>query len=616
MLTTHIRRLTFERLEDRRVLAILTVNTLLDENGTGPNLSLREAIDAANNGDIIQFSVTGQINLGASGGGHITINNSITIQGPGWNLLTVRAYDPDGSGTNDSDGRRALLIDNDSSSLLNVAISNLTFTNGDPVDADENTGGGAILNRENLTINYCVFDANFAPNGGAILNEAGTLTINDSTISNNAAADGGGVLIQGNSGALVVNRTWIINNTASNSGGGALTRSRSMTITDSTISGNSTAENGGGIYQYQALVTVNGATISNNTADSNHDDAGNGGGTYNAGGTLTIVNSTVSGNSAVAGGGIFNDTAQATAVKHSTITGNVVPNSSEGQGGGIRSPDTMTLEHTIVAGNLRGASTRDDVSGNYDATYSLIGDRRSASVSDEGGSLIGTTSLPINAMLAPLANNGGSTMTHLLLSGSPAIDAGNTDAGVVTFDQRGAPHARLLDYDGMGGAKIDMGAVELHSLAAPPTLQGDYNRDSGVNAGDFVLWRKTAGTNVTQAYAGADGDGNTIINQQDYAVWQSRFGNLPASASQTLIWTPAAESAGSSSGRSVELKEFELSAVAKDLAIELLLAPQPNGLATETAGISFEGVGSGSNDTPSEPLVDGGSDLTILWQGI
>src|SRR5690349_12557512 len=153
MLRLRRRQLGFELLEDRRVLAILTVNTLVDENngvGTG-GISLREAVAAANSGDTINFSVTGTINLINTGAGHIVINKNLTIQGPGANQLTIKAFDPDAGGTNNSNGQRVFLVDNGSgSNVANVTISGVTLTNGDPpVDDPDNAGGGAILNREN-----------------------------------------------------------------------------------------------------------------------------------------------------------------------------------------------------------------------------------------------------------------------------------------------------------------------------------------------------------------------------------------------------------------------------------------------------------------------------------
>src|SRR6478735_3703724 len=119
------RRLAFETLEDRRVLATITVNTLVDENngiGVG-GVSLREAVGAAAPGDTINFSVTGTISLTNAGTGHIQINKNLTIQGPGAASLTIKAFDPDPGGTNNSNGRRVFVVDNSASSLANVTIS-------------------------------------------------------------------------------------------------------------------------------------------------------------------------------------------------------------------------------------------------------------------------------------------------------------------------------------------------------------------------------------------------------------------------------------------------------------------------------------------------------------
>jgi hypothetical protein len=268
------------------------------------------------------------------------------------------------------------------------------------------------------------------------------------------------------------------------------------------------------------------------------------------------MNSTISGNSAGEhGAGVFSDTSQPVSLKFSTITGNVIANLSGSSGGGIHSANVASLDHTIVAGNLQGASTRDDVVGVFDAYYSLIGDKRSETVNDTGGSLVGTTALPIDAKLGPLANNGGLTSTHALLSGSPAIEAGNPAAvansdEVPQFDQRGNPFSRVVDFDGVGGARIDIGAIEM--APAGPTLPGDYNLNHSVDAADYVLWRKTNGKSVPQAYYGADGDGNSAVNSNDYTVWRGHFGNTSpgaGSAAQEFSDEPVgSEPKGVSSG--------------------------------------------------------------------
>ena len=66
--------------------------------------------------------------------------------------------------------------------------------------------------------------------------------------------------------------------------------------------------------------------------------------------------------------------------------------------------------------------------------------------------------------LAPLDHNGGPTKTHALLTGSPAIDAGDPDfSSPPQFDQRGAP--RVIDGDRVTGGRIDIGAYERQTNA-------------------------------------------------------------------------------------------------------------------------------------------------------
>jgi len=67
------------------------------------------------------------------------------------------------------------------------------------------------------------------------------------------------------------------------------------------------------------------------------------------------------------------------------------------------------------------------------------------------------------ALLGPLANNGGLTQTHALLSGSQAIGAGNNNS-LFFFDQRGTAIVNgTLDYARVSGAppQADIGAYEV-----------------------------------------------------------------------------------------------------------------------------------------------------------
>jgi hypothetical protein len=540
------KQLKFEALEDRHLLATITVTSLTD-NGSG-GTTLREAVTSANSGDTIVFAASlfssgpATIQLSSTDTGHLRLEvDNLTIQGPGADLLTIRAHDPTPASDN-GDGRRIFNIgDGNGSNFIDVTISGLTLAGGDPNLGDPDTGsGGAIRNMENLTVLNCVFTDNFTFGGGAISNAlttsgggAGALIVTDSTFIGNRAQDGGAIIVE--SGSATITRTRFEDNIAENSGGAIISRNCPLTITDSTITGNQAGNPdplyfsgvGGGVALYGTSsshhLSITGSTIDGNTAGYQ------GGGIFNSGGRLTITNSTVSGNTAdgtnnrPGGGGIYSDTGQSVTISHSTVTGNTVDVAS--RGGGIASPGNVALNHTIVAGNFRGETTPDDVStedstvsgnpGSFAATFSLIGDKGNANVTNVNGSLIGTTAMPINALLGPLANNGGPTLTHTLLSGSPAIDAGNPSAvagagGVPLFDQRGTPFARIVDGDNAGGSRIDIGAFELVFVNNRPTNPGAValpaiNEDtpSASIAGVLV-------STIVTASGSTDPDGNTL----------------------------------------------------------------------------------------------------------
>ena len=103
-----------------------------------------------------------------------------------------------------------------------------------------------------------------------------------------------------------------------------------------------------------------------------------------------------------------------------------------------------------MAGNWRTSDTdppvADDLAGSgiFTLGYSIVGAAVGAI-----NTIPGTINFfGVDPRLGPLADNGGPTMTHALLPGSPAIDAGDPAAvagvgGVPLFDQRGAPLSRV-----------------------------------------------------------------------------------------------------------------------------------------------------------------------------
>jgi hypothetical protein len=407
--------------------------------------------------------------------------------------------------------------------------------------------GGISMAEGSLQMLDCEISDNVTEGAGGGMLVRGAATIARTVIARNQArGDGGGIAIASiNSKVLVIDSAVVEN--SSSLGGGIATYSRDVEIVRSIISGNMATPNtptfvlrgdGGGIFGSDARIidstiegntavrgggvfgsrfTITGSTISNNVAES-------GGGVWMNGGT--IAQATISANTAAVGGGVF--VQGSTQIRHSTLTLNEVTGVS---GGVFVAAGSLDLDHAIVAGN-RGFNR--DLSGTLgtviNASYSLVGNSSGSDLvpapvgsPDAGGNLIGGTTVAttIVAQLGPLADNGGPTMTHTLLPGSPAINFGDPAAmagqnGVPLHDQRGAPFTRVF------GGRIDIGAVE--SIPAG-FLPGDYNGDGVVGAADYTVWRDTRGVGVSSPGNGADGNGDGAVDALDYAVWKSNFGS-------------------------------------------------------------------------------------------
>ena len=416
------RRLQMERLEDRYVLSVATVNTALDVVDLSDNVtSLREALFFTNaliGHDTIEFdaSLAGQtIQLTL---GELSIKDSLTINGLGQSMLTIDASGNDPtSSTDNGDGSRIFNIDDGNGlNLLDVSINGLTLLGGDITGIGS---GGAILNSE-------------------------ALVLSDSTIKENSAFQGGGIF---------------------NAAVG------STTVVRSTIASNRAA-NGAGIYSVGVSMNIDSSTISGNVA------VGQGGALYSRSQALNVTNSTLSGNTANVGGAIYTkaQTDGTTQIRHSTITSNRALSA-----GGINFGSTTNipqLDHTIVAANTRLTTQPDDIVGAVAARFSIIGTNFTATITNNGGNQIGTQVAPINPLLGPLADNGGPTLTHALLLSSPAIDAGDP-AFVVgvsgpTYDQRGVPFDRADNGKGTG-AQIDIGAYEVQTGSIKGQKWNDLN---------------------------------------------------------------------------------------------------------------------------------------------
>lgn len=241
-------------------------------------------------------------------------------------------------------------------------------------------------------------------------------------------------------------------------GGALYARFADVTINNSTFSSNSAKDDGGAIYHGTGALNINSSTLSGNQAGfggaiSRHNYAYY----YNS---TDITNSTFSGNAttSIVGGAGALFAGQLVTISNSTFSGNTA---AGGEGGALNMFNgTVNLVSTIMANSTDTTGTRDIMrnGGTLNATNSLI--------FNSGGFINGTNTNNIlgqNPLLGPLANNGGPTLTHALLTGSPAIDKGSNPLNL-TFDQRGAGFPRTL------GAQTDIGAFEGQAAAPAPIV--------------------------------------------------------------------------------------------------------------------------------------------------
>jgi hypothetical protein len=85
--------------------------------------------------------------------------------------------------------------------------------------------------------------------------------------------------------------------------------------------------------------------------------------------------------------------------------------------------------------------------------------------SDDGAGYLNGPGDQINTdpMLGPLQDNGGPTLTHALLLGSPAINTGDPNFMPGGYDQRGP------GYDRVKNGRLDVGSFEVQEPLPTPT---------------------------------------------------------------------------------------------------------------------------------------------------
>jgi hypothetical protein len=461
------------------------------DNGTG---SFRDAVASASAGSTIDLSGLTCSTITLTSGAIVTAM-PLTLIGPGSTRLAI-----DGNHTG------GVLIEQAPNSAL--SIKGMTIRNGYVI----NGSGGCIYSADTVVLDDVVISGCTAGghgvvpgqhfSGGGIVTK-GHFTATGSRIENNqlvvstAYADGGGLysvgtvtltdtVISGNSARMIAsfggNQQEVVH-------GGGFYGKDATYLTRSSVNNNFVlaAEHafavGGGFWTY-GLLDIEYSSVSNNHATGPNAYFGGGRsnncviykgtisgnssdgrfGAFVCDGQLVLNEGTVSGNTANHYGGIYGHDAF---IENSTIAFNV--STTDGSCAGLCLGSGAVVDSSIIADNTSGTTTDYNAgvtssgTGEIDGRNNLIGVSLTMTLPDD--------TIQADPLLAPLADNGGTTLTHALMAGSPAINSGYL-AVHIPWDQRGEGFPRIID-----GAP-DIGAVEMPVMDQPPTAVDDtYTTD-------------------------------------------------------------------------------------------------------------------------------------------
>ena len=401
----------------------------------------------------------------------LAIPHSLVISGQGPNQTVIDAGNAD----------RIFTVNG-----VSTVIDGVSLINGDASSAAVANGGAILLESGELLVSRTQITDNTAAFGGAIatVSGAGTVSVFASDVSNNhATASGGGIWCE-ECDSVYVTFSRMVDNVAGVQGGAIYANGAPVNIWTSYVSRNN-ADDGGAIYANYGLVTVRDSELADNEADS-----GNGGAIY-AAGDLSIQRSTLAGNtSAFEGGAVFMIGGGALASANSTYSGN---NAMIGGALSLATnlglgPDVLIGTSTFYNNQASFPTGAEHFAGswfNFQLFNSIVtgginGGPICFSALDAGmNNLIdsdntdscdtGIAGFNLGAVVdfdQNLAYNGGITRTHLIGSGSNAVDNGLNSACLnpatstaLILDQRS--RSRPVDFQSTGLAVCDIGAVEL-----------------------------------------------------------------------------------------------------------------------------------------------------------
>lgn len=499
------------------------------------NGSLRSAITNLNatGAGTINFAVAGTISLQSS---LPAIANSIVINGPGTNLLTVS-----GNGSN---------------RLFQLAASSTNFISGLTLASgftSNNNSGAAIYNLGNTVLQSCALVSNTVVGGfgGAVANfGAGSLRVTNCTFAYNTCRGGNGVSAGSSRGGS--------GGGGSGMGGAIYTEGAALTLSGSAFQANqAVGGNGGSSTTREGANNTGGSggfpnpgaggTLSSAAASGGFgggggggdasdagapggfggggggggyvDNVGGGGGNFggNGGAGIFTPNITAGGGGGGAGlGGAIFARAGTVALANCALTGNMATNGVGGSGGN-------------AGGNGQGVGGAIFV---LNAALNLAGNTFSGNTASTTQPILGGSTIVVNTndsgagslrQAVLIANNAGSTSTITFapaLSGQTiTLTSGQlTLASTVTIDGSALPSGIRLNgnassriFEVLSGSTVVLDSLTLTNGQASGGSGGGI-----LNAGNLTVNRCTLVGNKADLYGGGienNGSQSLVVNQ-------------------------------------------------------------------------------------------------------
>jgi hypothetical protein len=528
-----------EALEGRAMLSYLVTNLLDDGSAASLRYEINQA-DAATGPQTVAFAkgLHGTITLDA-GKGPLSITNSITVNGPGANKISVSG--------------------GDATQVLNVAAAVDAAIDGLTIEHGFASQGGGIDNAGTLSLNADVItdnQANSGLGGGGILNEVGAiLTLTNSSLLDNQATAaagndifGGGLLNQGQ--ATVSDSSFQGNQAVGGGGfsffggsvGGAIDNYGSATL-DVTRSafvdnqavaadgffgiGGAIENNSGPADDQGSSATIRSSLFVGNFAGGGGGATANGGAINNEGGgsTMTIDDSMIVGNRAIGGAGangsstlgqsfggaILNYAFATMNINDSTIVGNLaqggdhpaatttVPGTGSAFGGGVGNAlATLVIHNSTIGGNLaQGGKAASGPGGNgLGGAIENLGGQLTISGSDLSYNLAraGKGGGGANPVLAGVGVGGALDDEAFAFPGGALPSSATITDSTLNHNQAvggsGAAGGVAGDGDAVGGA-IAVGIEQFfpYTDGSTLTMSGsalDHNSATGGSGGDAL----------------------------------------------------------------------------------------------------------------------------------